>query len=172
MSVGERSGQRMTIGDLAALTAPVSEADPCGSDLDLSGDPEYMNYMARGEGLLPATFYSGPDGQPFDRTAIDFAAEFEGAKPFLAQTRDLRLLALLAKLFVLNRDLGGFVTCVQAIAALIENQWDGVHPRGESGDFGMRLAAIETLFLIPVFLVTFFLQDHLLRGVTFGTVKK
>jgi multiple sugar transport system permease protein len=34
------------------------------------------------------------------------------------------------------------------------------------------LAAIETLFLIPVFLVTFFLQEHLLRGVTFGTVKK
>ncbi len=32
--------------------------------------------------------------------------------------------------------------------------------------------AIETLFLIPVFLVTFFLQNHLLRGVTFGTVKK
>ena len=29
-----------------------------------------------------------------------------------------------------------------------------------------------SLFLIPVFLVTFFLQDHLLRGVTFGTVKK
>jgi multiple sugar transport system permease protein len=34
------------------------------------------------------------------------------------------------------------------------------------------LAAIETLFLIPVFLVTFFLQNHLLRGVTFGTVKR
>ena len=34
------------------------------------------------------------------------------------------------------------------------------------------LAAIETLFLIPVFFVTFFLQDHLLRGVTFGTVKR
>jgi multiple sugar transport system permease protein len=34
------------------------------------------------------------------------------------------------------------------------------------------LAAIETLFLIPVFFVTFFLQDQLLRGVTFGTVKR
>ena len=43
------------------------------------------------------------------------------------------------------------------------------------GAIGVRwglLAAIETLFLIPVFLVTFFLQDHLLRGVTFGTVKR
>jgi multiple sugar transport system permease protein len=43
------------------------------------------------------------------------------------------------------------------------------------GDIGVRwglLAAIETLFLIPVILVTFYLQDHLLRGVTFGTVKR
>ena len=37
---------------------------------------------------------------------------------------------------------------------------------------GCAAAFIETLFLIPVFLVTFFLQNHLLRGVTFGTVKR
>ncbi|WP_282605090.1 carbohydrate ABC transporter permease [Pelagibius sp. Alg239-R121] len=43
------------------------------------------------------------------------------------------------------------------------------------GDIGVRwglLAAIETLFLIPVIVVTFILQNHLLRGVTFGTVKR
>ena len=40
------------------------------------------------------------------------------------------------------------------------------------GDIGVRwglLAAIETLFLIPVIVVTFALQNQLLRGVTFGT---
>ena len=36
-------------------------------------------------------------------------------------------------------------------------------------DWG-RLAAIETLFLIPVVVVTFVLQNQLLRGVTFGTI--
>lgn len=43
------------------------------------------------------------------------------------------------------------------------------------GDIGVRwglLAAIETLFLIPVAVVTFALQHHLLRGVTFGTIKR
>ena len=43
------------------------------------------------------------------------------------------------------------------------------------GDIGVRwglLAAIETLFLIPVAIVTFALQHHLLRGVTFGTIKR
>jgi len=43
---------------------------------------------------------------------------------------------------------------------------------GEVGvDYGL-LAAIVTLFLIPIFFVTFILQNQLLRGVTFGTVKK
>ena len=43
------------------------------------------------------------------------------------------------------------------------------------GDIGVRwglLAAIETLFLIPVIVVTFVLQNQLLRGVTFGTIKR
>ncbi len=43
------------------------------------------------------------------------------------------------------------------------------------GDIGVRwglLAAIETLFLIPVIVVVFLLQNHLLRGVTFGTIKR
>ncbi len=35
-----------------------------------------------------------------------------------------------------------------------------------------RLAAIETLFLLPVALAAFLLQNHLLRGVTFGTVSR
>src|SRR3954468_5762287 len=43
---------------------------------------------------------------------------------------------------------------------------------GGRGPDWTLLAAIETLFLVPVCLTTFFLQDHLLRGVTFGTVRK
>ena len=35
-----------------------------------------------------------------------------------------------------------------------------------------QLAAIETLFLIPVVVVTFILQNQLLRGVTFGTITR
>ncbi|MGI9335081.1 MAG: carbohydrate ABC transporter permease [Gammaproteobacteria bacterium] len=38
-------------------------------------------------------------------------------------------------------------------------------------DYGL-LAAIVCLFLIPVFIVTFVLQKQLLRGVTFGTVRR
>jgi multiple sugar transport system permease protein len=43
---------------------------------------------------------------------------------------------------------------------------------GELGVEWGLLAAIITLFLVPVFAVTYMLQNHLLRGVTFGTIKK
>jgi multiple sugar transport system permease protein len=43
---------------------------------------------------------------------------------------------------------------------------------GEIGVDYNLLAAIITLFLIPVFIVTFVLQNHLLRGVTFGTIRR
>lgn len=43
------------------------------------------------------------------------------------------------------------------------------------GEIGVQyglLAAIVCLFLIPVFVVTFVLQNQLLRGVTFGTIRR
>src|SRR5712671_2110528 len=135
--------------DFAGFGGVVSEAEPCGSDLDLAGDPEYMNFIARTEGVLPATFFSGPEGKPFDRTSIDFAAEFASIGPILARTRDMRLLALLAKLLVLNRDLGGFAACVGLIEALLKERWDHVHPQGTDGDFAGRMAALESLDDMP-----------------------
>jgi type VI secretion system protein ImpA len=133
----------MAASELETLTAPVSDEEPCGPDLDLNGDVEYMNYMARAEGLLPTSFFR--EGKPFDRNTINFGAEFEAVKPFLEQTRDLRLMTLLARFHLLNRDLSGFETSVRAIATLLAERWDEVHPRGEDGNFTIRMAALETL---------------------------
>src|SRR5690349_2241259 len=108
--------------NFGALKAPVSEGEPCGPDLDLEGDPEYMNYVARAEGLLPATFFSRDvEGRqiPFDRTGIDFNAEFQALEKLLDSTRDLRLLTLVAKFSILNRDLESFSFAVETITGLL-----------------------------------------------------
>jgi type VI secretion system protein ImpA len=139
----------MAVVDLAALTSPVSDEEPCGPDLELAGDADYMNFMARADGVIPTSYFSGPDGKPFDRTSVDFPAEFEAIKPLLARTHDVRLITILAKMLILNRDLEGFETCVGAISTLLEGRWDDVHPRGEDGIFAVRIAAIETLDDMP-----------------------
>lgn len=130
---------------LEALTTPLSEEEPCGPDLDLAGDADYMNFMAAGEGLLPATFYSEREGKAFDRTQVDFAAQFATIGALSKRSRDLRLIALLAKFRILDKNLTGFVEAVEALALLLERCWDSVHPRGDEGDFVLRMVAVQSL---------------------------
>jgi len=132
--------------DADALPAISAEA-PCGPDLDAEGDADYMNFMAGAEGQLPAAFYS------FDRKSIDFAALFDNAGKLLARTHDLRLIVLLAKLAILNRDLEGLAHWLAVTARLLRDHWDDVHPRGEDGDFAARGAQLATLEDAPVILL-------------------
>src|SRR5262249_34194466 len=139
--------------EFEALISPISVDAPCGVDLESNGDAGYMNFIAGAEGMLPKSFFgrdqAGNDDRPFDRSSIDFEAQFVAAKPFLEQTRDLRLLGILGKFCILNRDLNGFIACTRAIATLLEARWDDVHPRGEEGDFGLRQVAVEGLDSLP-----------------------
>lgn len=135
----------MAASDSAALAAPITEEDPCGPDLDLDGDINYMSFVATAEGMLPTSYFSAEDGRPFDRSTIDFKAQHEALRPLLKQTRDLRLLTLRARFQVLDRDLSGFASSLAAMAELLDRYWDEVHPRAEGGSFALRMAALGTL---------------------------
>ena len=117
----------------------VSEDDPCGPDLDLQGDTEFMNFIAATEGLLPASYYS------FSRAAIDFAAALQAAEKLLKRTLDLRLLALMAKLSILNRDIAGFAQRLGNVAWLVREHWEAANPRAEGDDYSGRIAQLATL---------------------------
>jgi type VI secretion system protein ImpA len=140
----------------AALAAPLSQDDPCGPDLDLDGDLDYMNFMARAEGLMPAAYFARDDegkltlyDRARDHQPIDFAAELAQTARFLALSRDIRLFALAARLNALNRDFAGFCDCVAAVSTLISERWDTVHPRAEAGDLTARMIALQTFDDMP-----------------------
>jgi type VI secretion system protein ImpA len=133
--------------DDADTLPPVSAEAPCGPDLDAEGDAEYMNFMAGADGQLPAAFYS------FDRKNVDFAALFDKAGKLLTRTHDLRLVVLVAKFSILNRDFDGFAHWLAVAARLLRDHWDDVHPRGEEGDFAARSAQLATLEDAPVILL-------------------
>ncbi len=118
---------------------PVSENDPCGPDLDLEGDPEFMNFIAATEGLLPASYYA------FNRAAIDFPAALQTAEKLLKRTLDMRLLALMAKLSILNRDVAGFAQRLGNVAWLVRDHWEAANPKAEGGDSSGRIAQLATL---------------------------
>lgn len=130
---------------VAALCTPIAEADPCGPDLDLAGDIDYLNFFAQVEGILPASFFDALDGTPFDRASVDLAGQLEAIKPLIARTRDIRLLIMQARLQILNRDLAGFAVSLAAAAYWLEGFWDQVHPRPEGGEVIARSNAIAAL---------------------------
>jgi type VI secretion system protein ImpA len=117
----------------------VSEDDPCGPDLDLEGDPQFMNFIAATEGQLPASYYA------FNRASIDFPAALQTGEKLLKRTLDVRLLALMAKLSILNRDVAGFAHRLGNIAWLVREHWEPANPRAEGQDYSGRIAQLATL---------------------------
>ena len=117
----------------------VSEDDPCGPDLDLEGDPQFMNFIAATEGQLPASYYA------FNRASTDFPAALQTGEKLLKRTLDVRLLALMAKLSILNRDVAGFAQRIGNIAWLVSEHWEGANPKAEGEDYSGRIAQLATL---------------------------
>jgi type VI secretion system protein ImpA len=148
--IGPAAEPAMVDPAVAELCVPLSETDPCGSDLDLAGDADYLNFFAQTEGILPSLFFSAEDGKPFDRSAVDLPHQIDAIKPLWERSRDLRLLVMRARLLILNRDLGGFAVTIAAIAQWLDKFWDDVHPRAADGDLGARAAALGALDLPTV----------------------
>ena len=117
----------------------VSDEDPCGPDLDLEGDTTFMNFIAATEGHLPASYYA------FNRASIEFSAALQSAEKLLKRTLDLRLLVLMAKLAILNRDVVGLAQRLGNIAWLLKEHWEAANPRAEDDDYSGRIAQLATL---------------------------
>ncbi len=98
-----------------------------------------MNFIAATEGLLPASYYA------FNRAAIDFPAALQTAEKLLKRTLDMRLLALMAKLSILNRDVAGFAQRLGNIAWLVRDHWEAANPKAEGDDSSGRIAQLVTL---------------------------
>ncbi|MCA1951900.1 MAG: type VI secretion system ImpA family N-terminal domain-containing protein [Hyphomicrobiales bacterium] len=107
------------------LATALPRQEDCGPDLDAAGDDDHLGFLARVEGVLPASFAE------FDRSAVDFAAEYAAAGALLDRAADLRVLVLLAKLLILDRRLEDFAGVMEAIAMLLARHWERVHPAGD-----------------------------------------
>lgn len=127
------------------LLEPLSEAEPCGPDLDEVGDDKYLNYVLAVPGRIPERFIRSDTGKPVDRSEIKLKEEVEQIDALLRQTRDLRLLGIEARFQAFAGDLGGFADCLEAIAGLVQRYWSDVHPKALDGDFTLRQNVLSGL---------------------------
>lgn len=129
----------------SALLTPITEAEPCGPDLDEVGDDAFLNYTLSVDDRFPVRYYDLDSGAPFDRASIDLRAEVETVSTLLEASRDLRLLGIEARFQILVGQIGGFSECLQAMAGLLERYWDEVHPQAFEGDLTLRQNTVSAL---------------------------
>lgn len=124
---------------------PISEAEPCGPDLDELGDDDYLNYVLPAEDRIPQRFFDPKDNTIFDRTTLDLRSELKSIDGLLERTRDIRLIGLEARFQAFAGSIAGVCDCIAAIAELVDRFWDSVHPRPADSEDGVRQNIIGAL---------------------------
>ena len=127
---------------VAELTAPLSDAVPCGANLEY--DPAYQALFAALQGK-PERAY-GDKIYPVELP--DWRAVHEQALELAARTRDLRVLVVLARASARQHGLAAYADALNVIATLLEQQWEPLHPQldpDDGNDLTMRLNALDSL---------------------------
>ncbi|CAB3966407.1 type VI secretion protein ImpA [Burkholderia aenigmatica] len=108
------------IGQLLADVAPDT---PCGANLEY--DAEFLQLQERatpraeqqyGDTVIPA---EAPDWRAVERLALALSA----------RTKDLRVIACLARSWTEQHGIPGYADALALVANLLERRWDDLHPR-------------------------------------------
>ena len=125
-----------------ALLTPIGEASPCGDDLE---------YDAAFTALTTAA--QGKPEQQFGDTVIpavepEWREVAEQSDAILRRSKDVRAAVLLLRASTRLQGLAGFVAGLELLTRLLDNFWDGIHPKLDAEDDNdptMRLNALAPL---------------------------
>lgn len=119
------------------LVTPISEAAPCGPDLELEDDADFAEYYYDAMGRLPDRYITPgmriddrrtTEAVVFDPKSVDLKAEVAQIEPLLRRSRDLRLLVLRAHWECLAGRIEPLAATLTGAADLLETFGDAVHP--------------------------------------------
>lgn len=112
----------MALIDTETLLAGITEAAPCGEDLEYDAAFMQLERSARGASQDRLVGPEAPGDEP------DWRAIRDQSLALLARTKDLRVSTVLVKALLRTDGLLGFAAGVQLMRALLERYWDAIHP--------------------------------------------
>ncbi|MDE2047636.1 MAG: type VI secretion system protein TssA [Betaproteobacteria bacterium] len=110
------------------LTAPISQGEPCGPDLEYDADFLALEQAARGKGEQQFGDTVVPAQEP------DWRDVLERATALLGRSKDLRVAVMLARACARVEGVAGYVQALQLIHSLCEQYWAEVHPLLDTDD--------------------------------------
>jgi type VI secretion system protein ImpA len=144
--------------DLDALLQPIAGADAGGEDLSFSDEFDAIAEARREEDAsLPMGEWKekGKDPKVADWPAVSDLCQ----RLLRTRSKDLRLVGWLADAWARQRGLAGLRDGLRLGTALVEQQWDQLHPRPEGEDMEQRVGALNWLLGRVPALVRIFRTD-------------
>lgn len=128
----------MTLFDLDALVAPLSEDDPAGPDLEYDPAFKALELLSQPTPERTVRVLDPASGQEVDKVIegkdADFRAVLPAALALLARSRDLRVAMQLLPAATHADGLAGYAAALRLALALCREHWDAVHPRLDPDD--------------------------------------
>ena len=118
----------MAVLDLESLLKPVTDAAPCGRDLEY--DPPFLALqdLARGKPEQAMGDRVRPGQEP------PWSNVRESAQELFAATKDLRVAGILHLASIKTAGLAGLESGLNVISAMLERYWDGLYPLLDAED--------------------------------------
>ncbi|AKJ28538.1 type VI secretion system protein TssA [Caldimonas brevitalea] len=125
----------------AHLLDPISDHDPCGSDMSFSAEFDAIQEMRRED---------DPSLDQGEWVTTLKVADWRGVETACAnllktRTKDLRLAMWWCDAAARNHGYTGLADGLELSAQLCERYWDSMHPEGEDGDWDQRIGNLAWL---------------------------
>lgn len=132
--------------DVATFLAPVPGEDPCGPDLAYDGEREKIEIaFHQSQSIDPTGAAVQADGTDWGSVIVSIGQQF-------ARTKDIWLAVYLCRAGANAGRLEVVETGAETLAILLSQHWDGLHPRIEDGDIGLRKTPCDSLGHQPTML--------------------
>ncbi|HEY2730989.1 MAG TPA: type VI secretion system protein TssA [Polyangia bacterium] len=114
--------------DISGFSQPISGEDPCGPNLEYDAQFVALERAAVGkpEQQIGTTIVKAEDPE--------WPLVEREARALLARTKDLRVALQLTRALIRVEGWQGFAAALGVLRAMLEQHWDGVHPRLDSDD--------------------------------------
>ncbi|MAK90756.1 MAG: type VI secretion system protein TssA [Oleibacter sp.] len=123
------------------ISEPLADEDACG--INLEDDAEFQNFFFFAQGTPER--YDGENTLPAEPP--DWRQVKKQALEYLAQSKDIKLICILAQAVLNTEGVNAFAECLQGLAGLFETQWPALYPPldEDEGDPLERNAALAHL---------------------------
>lgn len=123
---------------LEIITTPLSDENVCG--INLEDDASFQNFFFTAQGTPER--YDGENALPAE--SPDWRTLKDEALSFLEQTKDIKLISVLAQAVLNTEGIEAFSICLKGLSALIKEEWGAFYPPLDEDD-GDPLERISSL---------------------------